>query len=205
MPKYTLCYFNFRARAELARLLFALAGVEYEDERQIPQEWLNKKPSTPFGQLPVLYVDGVQLCQSHTIARYLARSFGYAGKTDLDQAKADMIIDCVDDMLRPIMPAYREKNEQKKAAMRRNYEEQLPVFMEMMEKLLESNPDSDKYFVGDDLTWADLSVMNSWYWIPGFGVIPPLENYPKLKAHKERIESIPRIADWMDRRPETPV
>lgn len=41
---------------------------------------------------------------------------GYAGKTDLDQAKADMIIDCVDDMLRPIMPAYREKNEQKKVS-----------------------------------------------------------------------------------------
>ena len=46
MPKYTLWYFNFRARAELARLLFAIAGVEYEDERTtVAQEWLEKKPS----------------------------------------------------------------------------------------------------------------------------------------------------------------
>ena len=47
--------------------------------------------------------------------------------------------------------------------------------------------------------------MNAWYWIPGFGVYPNLDNYPKLKAHKERIESIPEVAEWIERRPVTPV
>ena len=55
------------------------------------------------------------------------------------------------------------------------------------------------------MTWADLSVMNSWHWIPGFGVYPPMEKYPKLKAHKERIEALPRISDWLEKRPVTPV
>ena len=55
------------------------------------------------------------------------------------------------------------------------------------------------------ITWADLAVMNSWHWIPGFGVNPPLDNYPKLKAHKERLEANPRVADWIERRPDTPV
>ncbi len=49
MPKYTLTYFNFRARAELARLILAVADVEYEDERVTEVEkWLKLKPSKFF-------------------------------------------------------------------------------------------------------------------------------------------------------------
>jgi len=205
MRKYHLCYFNFRARAELARLLFAQAEQEYEDERMEPCKWLERKPSCPFGQLPTLTVDGVQLCQAHTIARFLAREFGLAGSTSLEQARADMIVECVDDMLAGIMGYYREKCQQKQNEMRVTYEQDLPVFIEMMEKLLTQNNNGDEFIVGDQLTWADLSVMNVWYWITGFGVSVQLDNFPKLLAHKKRIESLPKIADWIKRRPETPV
>lgn len=33
MPSYKLSYFNARGRAEKIRLMFAAAGVEYEDYR----------------------------------------------------------------------------------------------------------------------------------------------------------------------------
>ena len=33
MPKYKLNYFNGKGLAEVSRLLFAYAGVEYEDNR----------------------------------------------------------------------------------------------------------------------------------------------------------------------------
>ena len=39
MPKYQLIYFNARGRAEIPRLLFAEAGVEYEDTRIELEEW----------------------------------------------------------------------------------------------------------------------------------------------------------------------
>ena len=46
MPKYTLTYFNFRGRAELARLIFAVADIEYEDERITEiEKWMKLKPS----------------------------------------------------------------------------------------------------------------------------------------------------------------
>lgn len=53
----------------------------------------------PFGQVPVLEVDGKFLAQSHTIARYLARQHGLAGKDEWEQAQADMYVDCIMDLL----------------------------------------------------------------------------------------------------------
>ncbi|KAK2156990.1 hypothetical protein LSH36_201g04023 [Paralvinella palmiformis] len=204
--KYKLTYFNFRARAELARLLFACAGVEFDDERITTiEKWVELKPATPFGQLPLLNVGGVQICQSHAIARYLAREFGFAGKTNLDQARADMVVECVADMLDPIQPCYREPDNVKKEQMRRSYREMLPDFMEKLEKMLENNNNGNEYFVGSELTWADLAVMNAWHWIPGFGVFPPLNEFPKLEAHRLRVESQPCVMKWLETRPETPV
>lgn len=39
MPTYKLMYFDARGRAEVARLLFAQAGVEYEDCRLSGEEF----------------------------------------------------------------------------------------------------------------------------------------------------------------------
>ena len=53
--------------------------------------------ATPAGQLPVLEVDGGQICQSMAIARFLANKFGLAGTTPIEKAQADMVVDCVQD------------------------------------------------------------------------------------------------------------
>jgi hypothetical protein len=46
-----------------------------------------------------LAVDGVNLPQSISIARYLAREFNLAGKNNLEQAKADVVVDTCLDLL----------------------------------------------------------------------------------------------------------
>ena len=58
-------------------------------------------PSTemPFKQVPVLEVDGTSLTQSHSMARYLARTYKIAGQTDLEQAHADEYVDIVYDLI----------------------------------------------------------------------------------------------------------
>merc|ERR1712013_742805 len=59
MPNIKLTYFDLRARAEPCRLLLAYGGLQYEDERIPPpwdpaSTWATVKPTTPFGQLPLL-------------------------------------------------------------------------------------------------------------------------------------------------------
>ena len=39
---------------------------------------------------------------------------GLAGKNDLEQAQADMIVDCIEDMLKPLIDTVRETNKGKK-------------------------------------------------------------------------------------------
>ncbi len=52
----------------------------------------------PFGQLPVLEVDGVVVAQSNSICRLVAKRAGLYGESDLEQAAVDMVIDFVADL-----------------------------------------------------------------------------------------------------------
>ncbi|XP_071493912.1 S-crystallin SL11-like isoform X1 [Diadema antillarum] len=72
-------YFNSRGRVEIARLLFVLKGVEFDDVRleslaAFAESDYRKK--SPLGQLPILEVEGQPILpQSRAIQRYLAREF----------------------------------------------------------------------------------------------------------------------------------
>ena len=69
MVKYTLNYFNGRGRAEIIRLIFAAAGVEFTDNRI--EDWPRTKAETPIGQVPYLEIDDIKLPQSLSIARFV--------------------------------------------------------------------------------------------------------------------------------------
>merc|ERR1711892_1306024 len=92
MPNVKLTYFDLRARAELCRLLLAYGGIKYEDERIPPPwdpatTWSTLKPTTPFGQLPILRWDNEELCQSMACARFIAREVGLAGNSNMSQLR----------------------------------------------------------------------------------------------------------------------
>jgi len=126
---------------------------------------------TPLGQVPVLEYNGEVLSQSITIARFLAKEFGLAGKTNLEQAQADMVCDAASDLVAgkiqisfertlfliiavrkcDLIPAmYQtmfEKDEEKKKTLEQTFKtEQLPSFVTKMEGLLDSR--GGKHFAG---------------------------------------------------------
>jgi len=53
--------------------------------------------ATPFGQAPVLEIDGKQIHQSAAICRYLAKQFGLNGSNDWEALEIDAIVDTFTD------------------------------------------------------------------------------------------------------------
>jgi glutathione S-transferase len=202
---YKLTYFNGRGRAELIRLVFAVAGVKYEDVRLEREQWPTIKPTTPFGQVPILEVDDVKLCQSIAIARYLARKFNLAGTTELDQVRVDMVGDCIEDTIKPLPTIFRETDDAKKAELVKNFiEEHLPKTFVGLENILKTNDGGDGFFVGSALTWADLSFFVATESLERVGAASVLSNYPKLVALQQRVRTVPQVAEWLAKRPVTP-
>lgn len=201
-----LVYFNLRGKAEIVRWVLAVAGVEYEDYRMKPGEWTKLKPGSPMGQVPTMTINGQEYCQSMAMARYYAVTNGLGGDTLDEQTRADMIVDCCRDMADPVGKAFHEQDPTKKQEMFDTYKrETLPKFMAMFEELLKQNNGGDCYFVGTKLTWADLAfLLHTTSFIEYFiGTFEGWNNFPKLKALKERVEQTPELVKWFKERPES--
>jgi prostaglandin-H2 D-isomerase / glutathione transferase len=104
MVKYVLHYFSFRGRGEVARLLFHAAGVEFTDHRFEFSDFPEEVQKAPLAAFPWLEVDNVKLPQSLAIGRYLAREFKLDGKTSIEKAQADVIVDTCQDLVTGIGP-----------------------------------------------------------------------------------------------------
>lgn len=75
MPSIKLTYFNIEAAAEPTRLALTLANIPFEDERINFPEWGALKPKTPYGQLPLMVVNGEERIrtQSGAMLRYAGK------------------------------------------------------------------------------------------------------------------------------------
>ncbi|KAK3581301.1 hypothetical protein CHS0354_033036 [Potamilus streckersoni] len=155
----------------------------------------------PFGQIPLLEVDGKPLAQSYAIARYLAREFGFAGRSNWESALVDQIVDLVEDLKREMFKAVSEQDPDKKKDLEQKLlDEIFPKFIGFFEILLKDN--GGQYFVGSLLSLADLAVL---------GVFDtPLQKYPSLldkspalQAHRKHVESLPKIATYLKNRKQT--
>ncbi|KAK6042591.1 glutathione S-transferase protein [Cooperia oncophora] len=186
MPHYKLIYFDARGRAEVTRQLFLLAGQEFEDVRLSQDEWLKQKNEMPFGQLPVLEVDGKQLAQSHAIARYVGQAVWFcrhAGKTPFDEALVDSVADQYKDFDTATWPFFAvllgfEKGDLE-GQLNNTFNPARDKLFTFLTKFLQNS--GSGYLVGDSLTWADLLVAE----LDTYSAkIPALyEGFPDVSAH----------------------
>lgn len=144
------------------------------------------------------------ISQSNTIARFLANRFGLAGETDIEQAKASMIIDQLNDLYFHYSQAnYRtEDRESKQKEVEKLTRTMLPHFYSSVEKCISKY--STSYCVGDKLTYADLAIACSVDRDQLNELIQlndeKLEAYPNIKRIFERVNSHPKIAEWRKKR-----
>lgn len=99
MPSHEVVYFDFTGRAEPIRILFHIAGVDFEDTRFKGADWPTIKPTTPLGQVPVVKIDGNQYCQSIALARYAAKLAGWYPSDPLDALKSDEAAESLNELM----------------------------------------------------------------------------------------------------------
>ncbi|KAJ8301531.1 hypothetical protein KUTeg_020518 [Tegillarca granosa] len=180
-PTYKFMYFGVRARGELCRMVLQAAGQDFEDVRITFEEWPKLKPceylSTPTGVLPVLEINSDKLCQSMTIARYLAKEYKFYAESNMEQALIDQVVDTVSDLMGTLISWKLEGDATKKLS---NF-----VFT---------------YF-GFQLTIADMAVYD--VLVTLLKMDPKcLAKFPKLQANFKRVGEHPKLKKYLETRPD---
>jgi len=196
--KYT--YFDLRVKGEPVRLLLAYSGLKYTDERlALPWDnaapWQAMKPAMPWGQLPCLSWNGELICQSMAICRFLARECGIAGRTSLEMAQVDEIIDVIQDAINANYKAWYAKTKEELQTLT---QKTFPTTLGQLEKKLQER--GGQFMVGNNFTWADLHLF--FFCSEDFLDSKVLDGYPLIVNLVGRVGALPNIASWMKSRPE---
>ncbi|XP_046680426.1 glutathione S-transferase-like [Homalodisca vitripennis] len=200
-PKFT--YFNCIGLGEPIRFLFAYLDRDYDDNRFEDDVWDKLKPTTPWGKVPVLEVEGQKpVVQSIAIARYLAKEAGLTGNDPWEDLRIDEIVYVINDLRAELAKYQYEENKTKKQELEGPlFDTTVPFYMSRIEAHAKSN---DGFLANGKLSWADiyfaaisdyLSHMNRQKDI--------LEGCPTLKALKEKVFSLPKIKAYVAKRPIT--
>jgi len=204
MPKLKLTYFDIHGgRGEPARLAMYIGGVAFEDNRITFQQFTETKKNFPFGRIPMLEVDGVQLSQCNTINRYVGTLAGLYPADPLQAAFCGEAMDAVEDIVSKVATTFSMSDEdEKKAARKALVDGPITVYLRQLQALLESR--GGQYFADGRLTVADLKVM---VWVRylrsgALDHIPrdlPDEVAPLLVEHLARVEANPKVRQYYER------
>lgn len=197
-PTIRLHYFELPGRAELTRIILAYGGIAYENVVIDRTTWPTVKTTMPFGQVPVLEVDGKMLAQSSAIDRYAAQLAGLLPSDPWLAAKADELVAFLQEIGDVFRPSFSIKDPEEKLKARAELcAGPVKEKLSKLSSLLEAN--GGEYFVGNSLSYADLAVFSTLSMlVSGFldGVPKSmLDDYPILKTHHNRIAALPKIAE----------
>ncbi|CAM9116841.1 unnamed protein product [Discosporangium mesarthrocarpum] len=212
IPKFTLTYFDIPGPAEAIRLAFYISGISFEDRRidreeftriklgrQGTQRTLRQPLYLPFGQLPLLEVDGESFPQSAAILRFVGKLGGLYPSDPIKAAKCDAVIDGMIDIQAAIRPSIYETNPLRKFKLRDELSKvTLPLWLGHLERWLEGS--GGPFFLGDELTTCDLVIYTRMKWLRrGVLVGIPgdiLDTFPKIFAHSNAVNGHPKVIEY---------
>jgi len=209
MSKYKLYYFDTRGRAEIIRLILTQAGQPFDDIRYGHDEFKeHHKHAMTLEQMPVLEIisnkhqqEPFKLPQSLTIARYLAKEFDLAGKTNLQQAHVDSIVDTMMDLSQQfvIKVLHAQDPEKREISKQEFLIKDLPQQFQNLEILVKMyNDGRGPYFIGEQLTWADLMFYSMAAHLPELTSDETiLDKYPKLQQIYQYVKEQPNIIEYV--------
>ena len=199
-----LYYFPLRARAEPIRMMLAHAGMPYEDEIIIFDEWPAIKEAReicPFGQLPTLKLpDGHVLPQCQAIALYVAKQADLYPSDLVEAAKADALFALSQDLnlVNPLVNFFHCESDDWKLKCDQFFQA-LPVNLATLEKEIGEG----KYFGGTKPSYADFALLHIMDMTLTLKA-DALQNNPRLQEWIEAMKELPALRQYMTSRPQPP-
>lgn len=204
MPKtIKLSYFDFHGgRGETARLALSIGGVAFVDDRIKGADWPALKPSMPFGELPVLEVDGERISQSNAINRYVGQLTGLYPDDPWQAAQCDEVCCAVEALNDALGPSFSMKGDDQKRERERLLATSIPRCLKGLEGLLAQR--GGEWFAAGRFTIADLKVLE----VTGLLSSGRLDHIPAdvvertapaLAAHATRVRAHPGVRAYRAR------
>lgn len=195
----TLYYFEGRGVADQIRWVLAAGNITFG------QKSVTKRPlflkmaerQLPFGQLPMLQIDGLELVQTQAIIRYIAKRASLNGTTERDQVKCDMIAEACHDVLSVAVsaPFKRSHGEEEGAASKVLMINKWSKFGTRFEAVLAAN--GGKFMVGQDITYADILIVHCMTWYVEECGPEIVATLPLLVELQYRVFALPGIQSFL--------
>nr|WRX05953.1 GSTS1e [Helicoverpa armigera] len=200
MTKVVYHYYREKAMGEANRLLMAYGGQEFEDHRISDEDWPAFKPNTPFGQMPVLELNGKKYAKTSAISRYFGRKYGLVGDTLEDAMEIDQNIDCLNELRDKALSVAYEPD--KELQERRHAEYSKTVYPQYLEKLSSIITENNGHIALGKLTWGDFVVAGLIDYLKRMMRMPDLiEKYPAFQTVVDKVYAIPQVKAYADAAP----
>jgi len=208
----TLIYPKFPFwRAEICRLALHLGGVPFEESHPargaLPD--LERDGTLPYGQIPVLLVDGEPLAQTGAIARFCADLAGLTPRDPLLAAKVDELVDATTDVTNLLSPTMRISDLAERIKAREALVAgPLAQWLGRLDRaagraLARAGAEGDGWLYGGHVTLADLALWGLLKWLKAGTLdgVPAtlIDPYPHLTAVFERVAAHEPVRAWMRR------
>jgi len=203
-----LTYFGIPGRGEAIRLALAIGGVEFEDERVPFPAWGRRKPSTPWGTLPVLELaDGSQLAQARSVLRFVGKHTGLYPADELVAQRVDELMDALEDLAVLVTDVGRGLPKHEMEAHRRAASEQGGVVYDRLAQIdafIGANGGTTGYAVGDQINIATILTFTSLGRLAGgvyYGIPQTIcQTFNNIQTVRNTVANQPAVIAWYDAR-----
>jgi len=197
MTNITLSYFNFPVgRGEECRLALHLAGVEFNDDRISFDDWSSRKPTMPFGAVPVLKIEGKpDLAQSNAILGLIGQQHDLLPEDKFEAALHIAILNYVEEISMRMGETIQMAEDQKEKARHELINGFLKEWASYIDEQIKG-----PYVNGDKISVADIKlfVLVSMFKQKILDYIP--DNYfdtnVKLMELYNAVGTHPKIVEW---------
>ena len=201
MSQMTLTYFDTpSSRGEECRLALFVSGVPFTDDRLKAGEWEKRKPTAPYGAVPVLTAEGhPPIAQSNAILRLVGSLIGLHPAEPWEAARQEALMGAIEDM-RVRLGATRHADEAERKRLR---EEFAQGYLKDWARHVEAQL-GEPFVGGAKLQVADLKLFVAVAALIKGNIdhipVDVFKANPKILRQHEAVKTHPKVMEWYARK-----